>query len=150
MGLARASHICNKVGGALRYSLGSFWTWGNVFLKAHHGRLLSPVSMGMAVWECPQQPLLLSRSGWKGRRLRRHSSRAAGPNGCLYSSVGHDKSLHVWLFATLWTVAHQAPLSMGFSRRESWPGLPSLLPGDLPQPRDQTCVSCIGRRILYH
>ena len=30
----------------------------------------------------------------------------------------------VRLFATLWTVAHQAPLSMGFSRRESWSGLP--------------------------
>ena len=29
----------------------------------------------------------------------------------------------VWFFATLWTVAHQAPLSMGFSRRESWSGL---------------------------
>ena len=35
------------------------------------------------------------------------------------------KSLsHVWLFATPWTVAHQAPLSMGFSRREYWSGLP--------------------------
>ena len=30
----------------------------------------------------------------------------------------------VWLFATLWTVAHQAPLSMGFSRQEYWSGLP--------------------------
>jgi len=35
------------------------------------------------------------------------------------------KSLsHVWLFATLWTIAHQAPLSMGFSRQEHWSGLP--------------------------
>ena len=30
----------------------------------------------------------------------------------------------VWLFVTPWTVAHQAPLSMGFSRQESWSGLP--------------------------
>ena len=30
----------------------------------------------------------------------------------------------VQLFATLWTVAHQAPLSMGFSRQECWSGLP--------------------------
>ena len=36
------------------------------------------------------------------------------------------------LFATLWTVAHQASLSMGFSRQEYWSGLPCLLPGDLP------------------
>ena len=43
------------------------------------------------------------------------------------------KSLrHVWLFATLWTVAYQAPLSMGFSRQEYWSGLPFPSPGDLP------------------
>ena len=41
---------------------------------------------------------------------------------------------HVRLFATLWTVAHQAPLSMGFSRQEYWSGLPLLSPGDLPDP----------------
>ena len=34
--------------------------------------------------------------------------------------------------ATPWTVAHQAPLSMGFSRQEYWSGFPS--PGDLPDP----------------
>ena len=36
--------------------------------------------------------------------------------------------------ATLWTVAHQAPLSTGFSRQEYWSGLPSPSPGDLPKP----------------
>ena len=41
---------------------------------------------------------------------------------------------HVQLFATLWTVACQAPLSMGLSRQEYWSGLPYLLPGDLPNP----------------
>ena len=41
---------------------------------------------------------------------------------------------HVWFFATLWTVAHQAPLSMGFSRQEYWTGLPFPSPGDLPDP----------------
>ena len=34
----------------------------------------------------------------------------------------------------LWTVAHQAPLSMGFSRQEYWIGFPCLPPGDLPDP----------------
>ena len=38
---------------------------------------------------------------------------------------------HVQLFATPWTVAHQAPLSMGFSRQEYWSGLPFPTPGDL-------------------
>ena len=38
----------------------------------------------------------------------------------------------VQLFATLWTVAHKAPPSMGFSRKEYWRGLPLPPPGDLP------------------
>jgi len=40
----------------------------------------------------------------------------------------------VQLFATPWTVAYQAPLSMGFSRQECWSGLPFPSPGDLPNP----------------
>ena len=38
------------------------------------------------------------------------------------------------LFATPWTVAYQAPPSMGFSRQEYWGGLPLPSPGDLPDP----------------
>ena len=38
----------------------------------------------------------------------------------------------VWLFAMLWTVTPQAPLSMGFSRQWYWSGLPCPPPGDLP------------------
>ena len=41
---------------------------------------------------------------------------------------------YVRLFMTLWTVAHQAPLSMGFSSQEHWSGLPRPPPGDLPKP----------------
>ena len=45
------------------------------------------------------------------------------------------KSLsHVQLFATPWTVAHQAPPSKGFSRQEYWSGSPFPSPGDLPDP----------------
>ena len=40
----------------------------------------------------------------------------------------------VQLFETLWTVAYQAPPSMGFSRQEYWSGLPFPSPGDLPDP----------------
>ena len=36
--------------------------------------------------------------------------------------------------ATLWTVAHLTPLSMGFSRQECWSGLPCPPPGNLPDP----------------
>ena len=45
------------------------------------------------------------------------------------------KSLsRVRLFATPWTVAYQAPLSMGFSRQEYWNRVPFPSPGDLPDP----------------
>ena len=40
---------------------------------------------------------------------------------------------HVQFFATSWTVAHQAPLSMGFSRQEYWSGLPFPPLGHLPK-----------------
>ena len=48
---------------------------------------------------------------------------------------------HVRFFETLWAVAHQVSLSMGFSRQEYWSGLPCPPPGDLPDPRDRTCIS---------
>ena len=41
---------------------------------------------------------------------------------------------HVQLYATPWTVVHQAPLSMEFSRQNYWSGLPCPSPGDLPNP----------------
>ena len=41
---------------------------------------------------------------------------------------------HVCLFVTPWTVALQAPLSMGVSRQEYWSGLPCPPPADLPDP----------------
>ena len=41
---------------------------------------------------------------------------------------------HVWLFVTLWTIAHQASLSRGFSQQDYWSGLPFPPPGDLPNP----------------
>ena len=41
---------------------------------------------------------------------------------------------HVQLFATLWTITRQAPLSMEFSRQAYWSGLPFPSPGDIPNP----------------
>ena len=53
----------------------------------------------------------------------------------LCACVLHAKCFsHVWLFVTLWTVAHHSPRSMGFSRQEYWSGLPCPLPGHLPDP----------------
>ena len=56
---------------------------------------------------------------------------------------------HVQLFVTLWTVAHQASLSMGFSKQEYWSGLPCPLPGDFPnrgiEPASLTSPALAGR-----
>ena len=59
---------------------------------------------------------------------------------------------HVRLFVTPWTVAHQAPLSMGIlqARILEWVAMPS--PRGSSQPKDQSCpsyISCIGRWVLY-
>ena len=50
---------------------------------------------------------------------------------------------HVPLFVCPWTVAHQAPLSIGFSRQEHWSGLPCPPPGDLPDPGIQPASVCL-------
>ena len=59
----------------------------------------------------------------------------------LEQELAHNKSekkvkslSRVRLFATQWTVAHQVPPSMGFSRQEYWSGLPFPSPGDLHDP----------------
>ena len=52
-----------------------------------------------------------------------------GQHACVLSCLSH-----VWLFVTPWTVTHQSPLTMGFSRQEYWSGLPCPPPRDLPDP----------------
>ena len=47
---------------------------------------------------------------------------------------GAQSLSHVWIFVTLWTVALQVPVSIGFSKQENWSGLPFLPPEDLPDP----------------
>ena len=67
--------------------------------------------------------------GGLGVARTRNGRLAPGPRVCVLSRFSR-----VWLFVTPWTVAHQAPLSMGFSRQEYWSGLPCPPPGDLPNP----------------
>ena len=51
---------------------------------------------------------------------------------------------HVQLFVTPWTVAHQAPLSMGFPRQEYWNGLPLPSPRDLPNEGSKEGARSLG------
>ena len=56
----------------------------------------------------------------------------------MLSHFNHDQ-----LFVTLWTIACQAPLSMGFSRQRYWSGLPFLPLGDLLDPEIKPCLLCL-------
>ena len=67
--------------------------------------------------------------------------------GTTQRQMVHAKSLQSCLtLCNPMTVAHQAPLSMGFSRQEHWTGLPCAPPGDLPNPgTEPSSVSCLWR-----
>ena len=57
---------------------------------------------------------------------------------------------YVWLFATPWTVAHQALPSTGFSRQEHWSGLSFPPPGDLPGPRSELpLLGLLHRQVAF-
>ena len=60
-------------------------------------------------------------------------------NTCVLSHFSH-----VYLFSTLWTVAYQAPLSMGFPKQEYWSRLPFPSPGDLPDPVSPIALALAG------
>ena len=69
----------------------------------------------------------------------------------IFLSPGYYRDLRE-LFVAPWTVVHEAPLAMEFSRKDYWSGLP-FPPGDLPNPGTQFLslnVSCIGEKVLYH
>ena len=79
----------------------------------------------------------------------------------LYISIHMDFSCHrvlscfsrVWLFATLWPIALQVPLSRGFSRQKYWSGLPFPPPGDLPDPGIESTSPLppiLAGRFFYH
>ena len=55
---------------------------------------------------------------------------------------------HIQLFATLWTVAHQASLPMGFSRQEYWSRLPFPSPGDVPEPQMKPASPALAGRFF--
>ena len=124
-------------------------------------------------WVCAGRPIAFEHrkevgaSGWRrragcpggGRRPRSQRPAFVGRPGNRHGELvagAHARRRALPLasdVATLWTIACQAPLSMGFSRQGYWSGLPFPSPGDLPHLGMEpsiSWVSCIGRRILYH
>ena len=69
--------------------------------------------------------------GWSPE-VSHHTSRSKLENRTAAAAV--ESLSHVWLFVAPWTVAHQALVFMGFSRKEYWSGLPFPSLGDLPNP----------------
>ena len=89
-----------------------------------------------------------------GKRTR-PESQAGFPLGCVhvYVCVWGGVLSHVQLFATPWTITHQAPLSMGFSRQEYWIWLPFPPPGDLPDSRIEPASPgspVLAGKFFYH
>ena len=87
---------------------------------------------------------------WAAMLPSRGSSQPRGPTrvSCIVSESEVKLLSRVQLFGTPWTVAYQAPLSMGFSRQEYWGGLPCSPPGDLPDSGIKPMS--LGRWVLYH
>ena len=119
--------------------------------RGRHRKIIISVRFNLPVVQDPPfikvQPspsyLKKQRPACLSPRLRlSYSIHRRCPHGFLCSALGYlalyavlrDFS-HVLLGVTLWTVASQAPLSMGFSRQEYWSGSPHPPPGDLPDSR---------------
>ena len=87
-----------------------------LFLLSEPKAASPPCSMGISCVECC-------------RSFREGTLRVCA---CVHVCVCVCVLSHLWLFETLWTVVHQAPLSMGSSRQAYWSGLSFSSPGDLP------------------
>ena len=88
------------------------------------------ISREVSGWFMAVGHLILQRL----RRVRRRMTNVFFPHGILMSVCVLSCFNCVWLFSAPWTVAYQAPLSMGFSRQGYWSGMPFPSPGDLPDP----------------
>ena len=82
----------------------------------------------------PEPAALVQTQGGRFKILSSQNPIQSTKNGEKPSVCVLSHFSRIRLFGTPWTVAHQAPLSMGFSRPEYWSGLPCPSPGDLPDP----------------
>ena len=99
-------------------------------MRKGHNCLTQSCEISLLTFWWPESPLRWEwRSFWpKACNFLVHFNRT--PGGSLSAWLSHFSCVR--LFMTPWTIAHQAPLSTGFSRWEYWSGLPCPSPGDLP------------------
>ena len=102
-------------------------------LKDDAGEVL--LSICQQIWKTQQWP-----QGWKRSvfiPIPKKGNAKECSNYCTIALISHTSKVkllsRVWLFATLWTVAHQAPPSTEFSRQEYWSGLPFPSPYQPPK-----------------
>ena len=100
------------------------WCWKLTLGERKRGPLLLPALTGKESQDW-------SFSEWWQRVSLGQTQSDLGPRLCVCMLSCFSC---VWLFATLWTIAHQAPLSMRFPRNEYFSGLPCPPPGDLSDP----------------
>ena len=105
-------------------------------LQVHYYHQTFPMTLGLKVGQALGQPYICVRSPLPldaGTIKLFSLGKKVNPNlSIVRLCVWAQLLSHVQLFATPWTVAHWAPLSMEFSGQEYWNGLPFPTPGDLP------------------
>ena len=102
------------------------------FLKSAHSWTWS---WFLSHWAGRSQSIAHKKPWWIQTIWFHHDSRRAVFLSWHSHYLTYSESLsRVWLSAIVWTVAHQAPRSIVFSRQEYWSGLPCPSPGDLPDP----------------
>ena len=137
--------LSESPGGLVKYRLLDLSPRG--FNSAGHQR-------GCSIYVSSRFPGINDTLAWKPH-FEKHSCSTA-PSACPLAGrpsvpgVPCAQSLsRVCLFVTPWTVAHQAPLSLGFPMQEYWSGLPFPSPGDLPnpgiEPASPVCPALVGR-----
>ena len=131
----------------------SLVAWTECYLQNNFMGFASPLFMMQSHFTCKEQWMPLASNDSEASQS---SSVVCGTTRSLLWLVIPSPYFHcvccvlspVWLLLTPWTVAHQAPLSMGFPRQEYWSGLPFPPPGDLPDPGiEPSLLHC--RQILY-
>ena len=110
----------------------------------HQFTLYTPGNLKVTVWKCQTHD---KGKCWHNAKKEEFSAYDGKPfSFCVCVCVNHPVVSDP---VTLWTVARQAPLSMGFSRQEYWSGLPFPPPGDRLDPGIEP-MSPHCRQTLYH